>query len=168
MRQTFYDVAVSLTTDTTVNTIVVPNREIVVTLERDENGDPDQADEVFLRSLGTPQRSVVIGPLKRGDADVHEDEKTRRLVYTFRNVPHGAYRVAVNVGGADEQGRSDNELILDLVVRKEGVFAGSKKLSAKLPTAPIAPPVVPPPEEEPETSAEALGTADQIELFAIE
>ncbi len=167
MRQTFYDVATSLTDDEYVNTIVVPTRDVIVTLERDEDGDPEQADEVFLRSLGTPERSVVIGPLKRGDADVREDEKTGRLVYTFRNVPFGAWRVAVNVGD-DEKGRSAKELILDLVVRKQGVFAGAKKLGPKPPAAPIAPPVVREEEPQPEASAAALGTADQIEMFVVE
>jgi hypothetical protein len=153
---TYYDVAVTFAGDETktINTLVVPSRDVVIALERDEVGDPHQSDRVILHSIGG---AVRIGPLEIGGPGVRVDPDTRRVLCTFRDVPYGAYRVAVDVGDGEK------DLILDLVVRQKGVFLGSKKLGSKEPDAPL--PAEIPVHEEPPSPADAEGPRDQVEPF---
>jgi hypothetical protein len=153
---TYYDVAVTFVGDETQtrNTLMVPSRDVVIALERDEVGDPHQSDRVRLRSVGG---AFQIGPLEIGGPGVRVNPDTQRVLCTFRDVPYGAYRVSVDVGDGEK------DLILDLVVRQKGVFLGSKKLGSKEPDAPL--PAEIPVQHEPLAPQEAEGPRDQVEPF---
>lgn len=114
----------------TVNTLVVPTRDVIVTVERDQRSDPEQADTLVLRSAGGAWESQEARP---GGAGAHVDEGTRRIVYRFADVPHGAYRVSVDVGDGPR------DVVHDLVVRRAGVFAGDRKLGSEPPRDELAP-----------------------------
>lgn len=117
------DVAAGLEdgSDQTLNTIVVPTRDVIVTLERDPS-DPNQADRLVLRSAGGAWRSKAVALGSEG-----AEEKDGRIVVRFTDVPHGAHRVSLDVGDGAR------DLIHDLVVRQGGVFSGGKKLGSTPP-----------------------------------
>lgn len=118
------DVAAGLEdgSDETFNTIVVPTRDVIVTLERDPE-DPLQADRVLLRSAGGAWQSK---PVTMGSEGAEVEGS--RIVVRFTDVPHGAHRVSVDVGDGPKN------VIHDLVVRQGGVFAGGKKLGTEPPS----------------------------------
>ena len=74
------------------NTLVLAGHDLVVPLERDLDGDPEQADQVKLyEEEGYEQ------VLSSDDDDVEESGDTI-LLYTFRDVPPGEYSLAVKLG----------------------------------------------------------------------
>lgn len=113
----------------TINTLVVPTRDVIVTVERDALSDPQQGDALVLRAAGGGWQSQEARP--HGDG-AHVDEETKRIVYRFADVPHGAYRVSVDVGDGPK------DIVHDLVVRQAGVFAGDRKLGNKPPKEKLA------------------------------
>ncbi len=115
----------------TVNTLVVPTRDVIITLERDRFSDPKQADKLVLRSAGDAWKSEPVQPGQGVGA--HEDAATGRFVCRFADVPHGAYRVVVDVGDGPK------EIIYDIVVRQAGVFAGDTRLGSAPPSGRLAP-----------------------------
>lgn len=118
--------------DPHANTIVLGGATVVVPLEMDPDHDPLHDDEVRLWSIhGGYDRTLFVS-----DPEVEPDVDGRLMFYRFEDVPLGVYRVAVCVAGAW------HDLMHDLVVTKDGVFLGGKKLEADKPTLKAAPPAV--------------------------
>jgi hypothetical protein len=76
-----------------LNTLVLAGHDVVVPLERDLDGDPEQADEI---KLYAEEEGYEQG-LSSDDDDVEESGDTI-LLYTFRDVPPGEYSLAVKLG----------------------------------------------------------------------
>ncbi len=106
------------------NTLVLTGIDLVVPLEMDVDGDPLQDDEVRLSS----EHGYWSRVLRVSDADVVPDPTTRLLLYRFRFVPPGVYRLATRVGGRW------SPLASGIVVTREGAFFGGQPLSDEPPT----------------------------------
>lgn len=128
-----YDVMLGGPGDEALNTLVLPELDVVVPLERDLDNNPLQDDEIVLTSIDGSMEHVLYS----SDPDVEADEENRLLFYRFRFVPLGAYRVSVRIAG------SLYVVIPDLLVRREGVFMGGKKLPQQRSGEKMAPPVEP-------------------------
>lgn len=113
-----YDVMLGNPGDDAFNVLVLGGIDVVVPLERDLDDDPLQDDEITLKSVdGTWEQTVL-----SGSEDVEEDDEAGVLYYRFRLVPPGIYSVFVNVAGEPA------EVVRGLIVRREGVFVGGRRL----------------------------------------
>jgi hypothetical protein len=81
--------------DSGMNTIVLSGVDVVIPLEADLDDDPDQDDELRLRSLDGRVERV----LYTSDEDATQDGDNPRFLYTFRNVPPGLYTLALRASG---------------------------------------------------------------------
>ncbi len=129
------DVMVGAPGDTAGNMLVLGGMDVVVPLEMDLDDDPLQDDEVWLRRAD----GSVVQVLYANDPDVERNEEQRLFFFGFRDVPFGVYTVSVKVG--DQL----YDAIRGLVVCREGVLLGGKKLASSWtarqpPTVPPAPP----------------------------
>ena len=105
------------------NVIVLSRVDVVIPIEMDLDGDPQQDDMVSLGSVHGLYEHV----LRVGDEDVGPDPDRRIALYHFRHVPPGLYRVAVRIGAAWVQ------LGSQLSIRREGVFWNGVRLSESAP-----------------------------------
>lgn len=153
MIESTHDVATFDEDDGNIQVLILAGHDVIVPVELDAENDPLQDDWVSLRSVGGAYEAF----LQPGMPDVEADVPNRRWYFRFRDVPFGAYRVELLVGEAW------TELIPDLVVRREGVFAGGKKLGAAKPTEQVAPAAEVEPAPEPELEDGAAGFAEQQE-----
>jgi hypothetical protein len=116
--ETVYDVALSEPDDEHVNTLVLSGIDIVVPLEMDADADPLHDEEVRLWAVdGSFDKLLHVA-----EPDVEPDIDSRLMLYRFRDVPPGVYRVSVKTSG------HWSELYRSLVVAKDGAFVGGKKL----------------------------------------
>lgn len=118
------DVALGNLGESDHNTLVLTGIDLVVPLEMDLDGDPLQDDELRLSS----EHGFFEQTLSARDAEVAVDSDNRLLLYRFRDVPPGAYRLSVNVAG------TFHPLLRSIVVAREGAFVGSTLLNSTLPT----------------------------------
>lgn len=132
-----FDVMLGSVGDSAFNTLVLSGVDVVVPLELDADEDPLQDDEVLLRSVDGYYEQV----LTWNDPDVARDEAHRLLHYRFRLVPPGVYNVLVRVAG------ESTEVLNGLIVRRDGVYIGGKRLATERSGPALAPP---PPPAEPE------------------
>jgi hypothetical protein len=153
--ETTHDVATFDEDDGNVNVLVLPGHDVIVPVEMDPDGDPLQDDGIALDSIGGAYRRF----LRPGGPDVEADLEKRRWFYRFRDVPYGVYRVALHVG------ETWTYLLTDLIVRREGVFAGGKKLGAQKPADAAAPSAELEPASEPVLKEGETGIADQVEAL---
>lgn len=151
--ETSHDVATFDEGDGNVNVLVLPGHDVIVPVEMDPDGDPLQDDGASLDSVGGAYQRF----LHPGGADVEADQAKRLWYYRFRDVPYGVYRVSLHVG------ETWTYLFTDLVVRREGVFAGNKKLGAEKPKDGAAPSAELEPAPEPDLKEGETGIADQLE-----
>jgi hypothetical protein len=122
------DIALFERDDQHTNTIVLSGVDVLVPLARDLDRDPLHDDEIRLfREDGHFERV-----LQAGHGDVEPNGATE-LVYRFRDVPPGLYRLSVRVGG------EWTDVMTGLVVRRAGVFWNDQPLAEGPPP--------PPPEE---------------------
>jgi hypothetical protein len=77
------------------NTLVIDGMDLVIPLEMDLDDDPMQDDEIRLRSIDGFFEQVV----RASDPEAEPKPDERLIYYHFRDVPPGAYRIEVNVGG---------------------------------------------------------------------
>ena len=89
--------------------------------------------------------------LLASDPDVRPDPDRRIVLYTFRLVPPGVYRVSVRI--AEERWL---DVVTELVVTREGAFIGDHKLGVETEAVPEAAPELDAEEPE-EPEAEVLG-----------
>lgn len=134
-----FDVALGNPGESDYNTLVLSGVDITVPLEMDLDDDPLQDDEIRLRSVDGFFQKI----LKASDADVTPTPGSRLLMYRFRDVPPGAYRISVRVAG------TWSDVLTGLVVTRDGVFHGKKKLGTEPEQVKLgpAPEEAPPPEE---------------------
>lgn len=148
-----------------INTIVVGGFELVIPLELDLDDDPLQDDEVRLYSEDGCFTQIV----KASDPGAEPAPDERLLYYHFRDVPPGAYRVEVNVGGRWTR-------VLDgVVVRRSGPVLRGAQLDAERPALQLGPGAQPEedesedePEEDEPQSPDALEYMDLADGFADE
>jgi hypothetical protein len=153
-----HDIATFDEDDGNVDVLVLPGHDVIIPYEMDPESEPLPRDGLLLESVGGAYRRFQApGP---GFPDVEADVEKRRWFFRFRDVPHGAYRVSVFIEG------TWSELILDLVVRRAGVFAGGKKLDGKKPASGSAPAAELEPAPAVELSPGDGGIADQVEPVA--
>lgn len=112
------------------NTIVLSGIDLVIPLELDMDGDPFQDDQVRLASEHGHYEQILLS----SDPDVEPAQDSRWLHYRFRDVPPGAYRLAVRIGG------EWSPVLRGIVITREGAFASGKKLGEALPATPPAEP----------------------------
>ncbi|MRG90705.1 hypothetical protein [Polyangium spumosum] len=117
-----HDVALGNPRGKDFNTIVLSGVDLTVPLEMDLDDDPLQDDEVRLRSEDGHYEKILLA----SDADARPDPDKRLVLYTFRLVPPGAYRIAVRIGAEKWL-----DVVTDLVVTKQGAFLGDKKLGTE-------------------------------------
>jgi hypothetical protein len=143
-----HDVAFGNTNGKDFNTIVLSGVDITVPLEMDLDDDPLQDDEVRLRSEDGHYDQTRLA----SDADAKPDKDKRLVLYTFRLVPPGAYRVSVRIGAEKWM-----DVVTGLVVKRDGAYVGDTKLGTEAEAVKEEPPeeAVDSPEEPPEE--EALG-----------
>lgn len=103
------------------NTIVL-GVDLVIPLEADLDGDPEQDDEVRLKSVSGEYEQV----LHAHDDNVELHPEKHVLLYTFRDVPRGDYTLSVKIG--DQW----SPVIPKLTVKKDGIFAGDAKLEGSI------------------------------------
>lgn len=128
MRVETYEVALGNKSESDHNTIVLTGVDVVLPLEMDADGDPLQDDEANLRSAsGHYDRTLTIG-----HPDVVPDKDNGQLLYRFRDVPPGHYRVAVKVA---EQWVP---VLRGIVITKDGAFIGERKLATEVPATKAA------------------------------
>lgn len=135
------DVAVFEGGDRHTNTIVLRGADIIVPLSRDLDDDPLQDDEVRLQREDGHFERVV----RSSDVDVEPHGDTE-LLYHFRDVPPGLYRVSVRVAGQWA------DVIVDLIVRRGGVFCNGERVEQ----GPAAAPSPATDDEEPEDEEEDI------------
>lgn len=142
-----YDISLGNPTESDFNTIVLSGVDLTVPLEMDLDDDPLQDDEVRLRGeSGHYERHLLAS-----DPDVRPDPDRRIVLYTFRLVPPGVYRVSVRI--AEERWL---DVVTELVVTREGAFIGDHKLGVETEAVPEAAPELDAEEPE-EPEAEVLG-----------
>lgn len=124
-----YDVAVGNQGEDDVNTIVLAGVDVTVPLEMDADGDPLQDDEVRIRSEDGFFEKVV----RASDPDAEPIEDQRLILYHFRAIPPGAYRVHVNVGGRWV------EVLRGLVVSRGEVVHAGRALTTERPNLKLGP-----------------------------
>jgi len=117
-----YDVALGNQGEQDHNTIVFSGVDITVPLEMDLDNDPLQDDEVRLKSLDGLYEAILLA----SDPEVKPDTDRQLLLYTFRNVPPGAYRIGVRI--SDEEWM---DVVVGLIVSKTGASLGGKTLGTK-------------------------------------
>ncbi len=121
-------VALGAPGETHENTLVIGGRSVVVPLETDPDTDPLHDDEVRLWSArGGYDRTLLVS-----DPAVEPDLDARMMLYRFDDVPLGVYRVAVCVAG------EWHDLMHDLVVARDGVYLGGKRLATDKPAVQAA------------------------------
>lgn len=137
----WFDVALGNQDDTDHNTIVLSGVDLVVPLELDLDGDPLHDDEVKLKAETGEFERILLS----SDPDVTPDPDRGLLLYRFRVVPPGVYRLSVKVG------EMWSELAIGLAVSMQGAYLGDRKLNDASPSAARS---APPPAaaEEPELS----------------
>jgi len=117
-----YDVELGNVRGKDFNTIVLSGVDLTVPLEMDLDDDPLQDDEVRLQSEdGRFEKHVLAS-----DPDAKPDVDKRIVLYTFRLVPPGMYRVSVRIGAEKWL-----DVVTGLVVTKQGAFLGDKKLGSE-------------------------------------
>lgn len=146
----WFDVALGNPSEADHNTIVLSGIDLLVPLELDLDDDPLQDDEVRLQAIGGGFERILLS----SDPQVQPDPAKRLLIYRFRAVPSGVYRLSVKVG------ERWTDLFVGLVVRKDGAYLGSKKLDARAPEA-----VTETPAQEPDAEAEAPAPTDELGEF---
>jgi hypothetical protein len=130
MSNTRHAVALGTPGEAHANTIVLGGATIVIPLEMDPDCDPLHDDEVRLWSAhGGYDRTLFAS-----DPNVEPDIDARMMFYRFEDVPLGLYRVAVCVAG------EWHDLMHNLIVARDGVFLGGKKLETEKPALQAAPP----------------------------
>jgi len=117
-----YDIALGNPGEKDFNTIVLSGVDITVPLEMDLDNDPLQDDEVRLRSEDGHYEKILLA----SDADARPDEDKHLILYTFRLVPPGAYRISVRVSD-----QTWLDVVTGLVITREGAFIGDEKLGAE-------------------------------------
>ena len=130
LRAETHEVALGNESEQDHNTIVLTGVDVVLPLEMDLDGDPLQDDEANLRSAsGHYDKTLTVA-----DHDVTPDKENGQLLYRFRDVPPGHYRVAVKV--ADRW----VPVLRGIVITKDGAFHGNKKLGSEVSPVKAAPP----------------------------
>lgn len=125
-----HDVSLGNEGEADFNTVVLDGANVVLPLEMDIDGDPLQDDTVSLRSVhGLYERTLTAR-----HPDVIADEDNRLFYYQFRHVPAGLYRLAARIGSKWVT------VTRDILVSREGVFVGGKKLPDEPPTFKAAEP----------------------------
>jgi hypothetical protein len=124
--ETFHDVVLGNPDDSDFNTIVLSGIDVVVPLEFDVDGDPLHDDEVRLQSEDGSYESVLLA----SHEDVKADADKRLVLYRFRAVPPGLYRVSVRIGA-----ETWADIVVDLLVSSTGVSLGGKSLTSDDPPA---------------------------------
>lgn len=123
--QEIHQVALSLPDDPFLNTIQLVGYDVVVPLEADLDGDPLTDDVVRL----VTDVSSFSRTIESSSPDAVLDEEHRLVLYRFRDVPPGVYRVETLV-------RDHWYTVIDgLEVRVRGVFFGDEALGEAAPTA---------------------------------
>lgn len=97
--------------DKHLNTLVTAT-DLVFPLEADLDGDPDQDDEVRLKSIG----GHYVVSLHAQDEAVKLHPEKALLLYCFEDVPKGVYTLEVRVG------TRWSALLHDVEVRKDGLY----------------------------------------------
>ena len=139
-----HDVALGNPRGKDFNTIVLSGVDLAVPLEMDLDCDPLQDDEVRLQSEDGHYEKILLA----SDADARPDPDKRIVVYTFRLVPPGAYRISVRIGAEKWL-----DVVTGLVVTKEGAFVGDQKLGSE-PESVAEEKAEDPPEDPPEEAPE--------------
>lgn len=123
LRAETRDVALGNKSEKDHNTIVLTGVDVVLPLEMDLDGDPLQDDEANLRSAsGHYDRTLTVA-----HPDVTPDKDNGQLLYRFRDVPPGHYRVAVKVANHWVP------VLRGIVITKDGAFVGDKQLETDVP-----------------------------------
>lgn len=130
LRTETHDVALGNESEKDHNTIVLTGVDLVLPLEMDVDGDPLQDDEANLRSAsGHYDRTLTVA-----HPDVTPDKDNGQLLYRFRDVPPGHYRVAVKVANRWVP------VLRGIIITKNGAFVGDKKLETDVPEVKAAAP----------------------------
>ena len=124
-----FEVALGNSHERDHNTLVLSGIDLVVPLEIDLDCDPLHDDEVRLASEDGAFERVLLS----SDPHVTPDAAKRLLLYRFRAVPPGLYRLAVKVG------ERWSDLVVGLVVSARGAFLGDRALGDGEPEAPDEP-----------------------------
>jgi hypothetical protein len=103
------------------NTIVL-GTDLVIPLEADLDGDPEQDDEIRLRSLSGSYELV----LHARDEAVKLHPEKPLLLYRFPELPRGSYELSVRVG--DQW----SVLVPEIKVSPDGVSIGGAKAETSL------------------------------------
>lgn len=119
------------------NTIVL-GTDLVLPLEADLDGDPEQDDEIRLRSLSGSYELV----LHAHDEAVKLHPEKPLLLYRFPELPRGSYELSVRVGDRW------SVLVPEIKVSIDGVFIGEGKAEASLDEVDAGEPLDPIEEEE--------------------
>ncbi len=104
----------------TKKNVIVLGAELVLPLEADLDGDPDQDDEVRLVGPGYD----VTRSAQADEVEIHPDKPV--LLYRFPDVPRGEYSLLVKIGD------TWSTVVPKLSVKKDGVFVGDKAVSGSL------------------------------------
>jgi len=148
-----HDVAFGNAKGRDFNKIVLSGVDITVPLEMDLDDDPLQDDEVRLRGEdGHYDRTLLAS-----DPDAKPDTEKRLVLYTFRLVPPGVYRVSVRI--ADEKWM---DVVTGLVVKRDGAYVGDKKLGTE--AEKVAEEQASPPEEAPEEPPEEESLGEWVDV----
>jgi hypothetical protein len=152
-----YAVAVGNEGEDDHNTIVLSGVDLSVPLEMDLDDDPLQDDEIRIRS----EDGFFEQHVRASDADAEPLVDQRMILYHFRGVPPGVYRIQVNVAGRWV------DVIRGLVVRRGGVVHAGSNLTTSRPThslGPAAPPPEPPEHDEaPDEESEFMDVNDSFQ-----
>jgi hypothetical protein len=143
MREATHDVMLTNPGEDGTNTLVLSGLDVVIPLQADLDGDPEQDDELRLRSLDGRVERILLA----SDADVTEDPGTSRFVYRFRDVPPGVYALDVRISDQEWAPVMAGILITTKEASWHGKALGSELDAFAPPEPPAAPP---PPEDEPE------------------
>jgi hypothetical protein len=135
------------------NTIVLSGIDLVVPLELDLDSDPLHDDEIRLKSETSAFERILLS----SDPNATPDPDKHLLLYRFRVVPPGIYRISVKVG------ETWSDLVVGLVVSKKGAYLGDKRLDDGDPEA-IHPPPVPKADEESEPVLEPEELGDFMDI----
>jgi hypothetical protein len=91
--------------------------DLVFPLEADLDGDPEQDDEVRLKSVA----GHYVASLHAHDDAVELHPETALLLYRFEDVPKGVYTLEVRIGSRW------SALLYEIEIRKDGVYVAGHR-----------------------------------------
>ncbi len=115
-----YDVALNLEGGSDHNTLVIGGLDLIVPLEEDLDKDPENPDEIRLKSDDGSYEAHV----RSTDEGVERSGNDPLLLYPFRDVPPGIYTLAVKVH------EEWTNVLARFRVTRDGAFWGETSLEA--------------------------------------